>query len=90
MSHNSFYLKNDAFQSSLASCQNNWATFVKKLHPRTFKNRPIWSHWIDRQHISFHVDLQRQNKKYDLWHAEWQIIPRCLEMLLDPIVDRER
>ena len=25
---------------------NIWATFVKKLSPRTTNNRPIWSHWL--------------------------------------------
>ena len=28
-----------------------WATLWETMSPRTFKNRPIWSHWINNSHL---------------------------------------
>ena len=38
-------LKSKVFQNSLKSGQSLGLLLLKSLLPRTFKNRPIWSHW---------------------------------------------
>ena len=44
-----FYLQSNAFHSSLENCQIFKPLLLEKLLPRTFKNRPIWSHWWQRK-----------------------------------------
>ena len=45
-SNSSFVHKSKVFQHYPKSCQSFGLLFLQILSPKTFKNRPIWSHWL--------------------------------------------
>ena len=42
----SFYIRVRFFKIATKSCQSFGLLLLDILLPRTFKNRPIWSHWL--------------------------------------------
>ena len=66
-SHSSFYFKCDPFRNSSESILIHGRILHKNLSPRTFKTRPIWSHWVDES-------VQR---KFELkWRTPFPFTPK--------------
>ena len=62
INHRWFYLKSDTFRKSPKSHRTLGLLLEKKPLLRTFKNRPIWSHWwLSRVLFCFVPDKERSN-----------------------------
>ena len=46
-------LSRDVFLEKPEKSSNIQASFAKNLLPRTFKNRPVWSHWLNETDTNF-------------------------------------
>ena len=65
--HRSLYVKWNPFQNSSESLQIFGLLLHQNLSPRTFKNRPIWSHWPPETRSKAQIWLWSFAAKSDLF-----------------------